>query len=165
MSIPHHMSSAASFAALLFFVAIAAAWAVLADESRLRTESLWIETKSGAVHMLLVEVAETSEQQTLGLMFRTHLGDKNGMLFPYKAPREITMWMKNTYIPLDMVFIRTDGRVHRIAVRTEPLSEAQIGSRGQVTAVLELPGGAAERMGITPGDLVRHTHFASGPRK
>jgi hypothetical protein len=73
------------------------------------------------------------------------------------------MWMRNTYIPLDMVFIRADGTVHRIEPRTEPLSERIIASRGPVSAVLEIAGGAAERLGLKPGDKVRHPLFGSEP--
>ena len=98
------------------------------------------------------EVARTQDEQMRGLMFRTKLADNAGMLFPYDPPRELTMWMKNTYIPLDMVFIRPDGKVHRIEVRTQPLSEDIISSRGSMSAVLELAGGAAERLGVKPGD-------------
>jgi uncharacterized membrane protein (UPF0127 family) len=71
------------------------------------------------------------------------------------------MWMHNTYIPLDMVFIRADGTVHRIESRAEPLSDHIIRSDGQVSAVLELPGGAAERLGLKPGDRVRHPFFSA----
>lgn len=106
-----------------------------------------------------IEVATTPQEQALGLMYRTSLADTKGMLFPYGEARELTMWMKNTYIPLDMVFIRGDGTVHRIEVKAEPLSERVISSDGPVTAVLELAGGAAERLGLKPGDHVRHPHF------
>jgi len=78
--------------------------------------------------------------------------DTSGMLFFYETPQEITMWMRNTYIPLDMVFIRADGTVHRIEAMTEPLSERIIGSGGDVVACLELAGGAAQRLGLKPGD-------------
>jgi uncharacterized membrane protein (UPF0127 family) len=87
------------------------------------------------------------------------LADTSGMLFFYDTPQEITMWMRNTYIPLDMVFIRADGVVHRIEARTEPLSENIVASRGDVTACLELAGGAAERLGLKPGDKVEHRFF------
>jgi uncharacterized membrane protein (UPF0127 family) len=97
-------------------------------------------------------------------MFRTALADNAGMLFFYDAPQEITMWMRNTYIPLDMVFIRSDGRVHRIVASTEPLSDAIIASHGNVTACLELAGGAAERLGLNVGDRVEYRLFAAGTR-
>ena len=96
-------------------------------------------------------------------MFRTSLPDNAGMLFFYDTPQEITMWMRNTYIPLDMVFIRSDGIVHRIEARTQPFSESIISSGANVSACLELAGGAAERLGLKPGDRVEHPLFK--PRK
>ena len=69
------------------------------------------------------------------------------------------MWMRNTYIPLDIIFIRSDGKVHRIEASAEPLSERVIDSGDKVTAVLELAGGTAEKIGLKPGDVVRHSHF------
>jgi uncharacterized membrane protein (UPF0127 family) len=95
----------------------------------------------------------------LGLMFRTSLADNAGMLFFYDRPQEITMWMRNTYIPLDMVFIRGDGIVHRIEAWTQPFSEEIISSGADVVACLELAGGAAERLGLKPGDRVEHALF------
>ncbi|HWB44593.1 MAG TPA: DUF192 domain-containing protein [Hyphomicrobiaceae bacterium] len=109
-----------------------------------------------------VEITESDSERARGLMFRTHLADTAGMLFFYDRPQEITMWMKNTYIPLDMVFIRADGTVHRIEAYTEPFSLAIIGSRGDVVACLELAGGAAERLGLKPGDRVVHRLFKPG---
>ncbi len=125
-----------------------------------KEERLELVTQSG-VHALDVEIAATPGKQALGLMYRTSLPDTKGMLFQHSSPRELTMWMRNTYIPLDMVFIRADGTVHRIEARTEPLSERIISSEGPVTAVLEIAGGAAERMGLKPGDKVRHPYFGS----
>ena len=121
---------------------------------------LELVTSSG-VHVFDVEIATTPEKQALGLMFRTTLPETKGMLFPHEAPREVTMWMRNTYIPLDMVFIRADGTVHRIEKRTEPLSERVIASQGPVAAVLEIAGGLAEKLGLQPGDKVRHPYFAA----
>lgn len=125
-------------------------------------EKLELVTQAG-VHVLDVEIAKTPEEQALGLMFRNELPDDRGMLFPYKTPRELSMWMRNTYIPLDMVFIRADGTIHRIEERTEPLSEKIISSEGPVTAVLEIAGGAASRLGLKTGDTVRHRHFETAP--
>lgn len=121
-------------------------------------ETVVLVTASGEIR-IDSEIAATSEEKALGLMFRTYLPDTQGMLFAYDKPLEITMWMRNTYIPLDMVFIKPDGTVHRIEARTEPLSEAIIASKGEVLAVLELAGGAAERFGLKPGDKVRHRFF------
>lgn len=121
---------------------------------------LTITTRS-ATHQITVEVARTREQQQRGLMFRTSLAPSTGMLFPYGEPQEITMWMKNTYIPLDMVFIRQNGTVHRIQRNTEPLSEQTIASNGPVTAVLEIAAGEADRLGIAPGDKIEHPALAA----
>ncbi len=127
-------------------------------------QHLELVTATG-VHALDVEVAATPERQALGLMYRTSLPETKGMLFPTSGQREVSMWMRNTYIPLDMVFIRPDGTVHRIEARTEPLSERIISSDGPVAAVLEIAGGAAERMGLRPGDKVRHALFGAEPPK
>lgn len=127
-------------------------------------ERLELVTGSGT-HVLDVEIAETPQEQALGLMFRTGLPDDQGMLFPHKTPRELTMWMRNTYIPLDMVFILADGTVHRIEARTEPFSERIIASEGEVSAVLEIAGGAAARLGLKPGDKVRHRIFGTDPER
>ncbi len=126
----------------------------------MRRETLKLITAQGE-RSIDVEITETPEEKAQGLMFRSKLADTSGMLFFYERPQEITMWMRNTYIPLDMVFIRADGTVHRIEVRTEPLSEAIIASRGAVVACLELAGGAAERLGLKPGDRVAHALFGT----
>ena len=130
----------------------------------MRRDSLVLVTAQGE-RTIDIEVAETMDEKALGLMFRTSLPDNQGMLFPYGRSMEITMWMKNTYIPLDMVFIKPDGTIHRIEPRTEPLSEAIIASKGPVSAVLELAGGAAERLGLKAGDIVRHAAFSAAPKK
>ncbi|MGL4395101.1 MAG: DUF192 domain-containing protein [Hyphomicrobium sp.] len=123
-------------------------------------EKLIIEPASGGGPIAFdVEVARTDVQKSVGLMFRTALGDQQGMLFPHDLSQELTMWMRNTYISLDMLFIRGDGTIHRIAASAEPLSETIIASQGLVRAVLEIPGGAAARLGIKPGDRVRHPAF------
>ena len=128
----------------------------------MRSESMTLHTARGP-QVIRVEITETMEEKARGLMFRMRLPDGEGMLFGYDPPREITMWMRNTLIPLDMVFIRSDGVVHRIEASTHPLSEEIIASRGDVAACLELAGGAAERMGLKPGDWVEHPLFT--PRK
>ena len=127
-------------------------------DARAKLEPLTIVTETGS-HRFDVEIAETSEQKTIGLMFRTELGERAGMLFPYGTAQEITMWMRNTYIPLDMVFIRGDGTVHRVEERTTPMSETVIASEGDVTAVLEIAGGVAEKLKIKPGSRIEHRTF------
>jgi uncharacterized protein len=126
--------------------------------AKMRRETLTLKTTT-AEHIIDIEIAQTMEEKSLGLMFRTSVPENTGMLFPYGEAQDITMWMKNTYVSLDMVFIRADGIVHRIAARTEPLSESVISSEGDVSAVLELGAGAAERLGLKSGDLVRHRIF------
>ena len=154
-------SGAAHRAALLF--AAAALCAVLAGplDAKMRVDRLWLVTGAGSEVPIDIEVAEAPKEKELGLMFRTELPDNQGMLFAYNPPRELTMWMHNTYIPLDMVFIRPDGVVHRIETRAEPLSDRVISSDGPVAAVLELAGGAAQRLGLKAGDRVRYPLFAA----
>ena len=152
-----HSARAALGAALALFVAVGDTHAE--PQARL-TERLDLVTANGVV-TLNVEIADTPARQAMGLMYRTELPERGGMLFLNAAPREQTMWMRNTYIPLDMVFIRADGTVHRIAAMTEPHSEEIISSNGPVSAVLEIAGGAAQRLGLKPGDKVRHRHFGT----
>ena len=109
-----------------------------------------------------VELAITPEQREQGLQGRRDLAPGTGMLFDFKSPRPVYMWMKNTFIPLDMLFIDAEGRVANIAERTVPMSLATIASHGPVRAVLELNGGTARRLGIKPGDRVLHPMFGTG---
>lgn len=124
----------------------------------LRRETMTLVTAAGE-KQITVEITESNEEKMRGLMFRTSLADDQGMIFYYDQPQDVTMWMRNTYIPLDMVFINADGTLHRIEVRTEPLSERIISSQGNVVACLELAGGAADRLGLKAGDKVRHKLF------
>lgn len=120
----------------------------------MHVEPLSIETAKGAAKFS-VEVATTHEQQERGLMFRKSLAPDAGMLFAFGQDREVSFWMKNTLIPLDMLFIRSDGVVVRIVHNAKPLSEAAILSGRPVRAVLEIPGGRATELGVRPGDKVR----------
>ena len=105
-------------------------------------------------HHFNVEVARTPDQQGQGLMFRTALAADEGMIFPFPQPRMASFWMRNTLIPLDMIFIRADGTIARIAADTVPHSEESISSGEPVAAVLEIKGGRAAELGISEGDLV-----------
>ncbi len=120
------------------------------------TGPLAIETADGARHGFIVELAKTPEQMAQGLMFRRKLARDAGMLFLYRPPRQAAMWMKNTLIPLDMVFIGQDGRIVKLVERTVPHSLKAVASDGPVAAVLELNGGTVSRLGIAPGDRVVH---------
>jgi len=122
-------------------------------------QPLEIVTKTG-VHVFSVEMATTEEEKTTGLMYRKELADGKGMLFDFSPEQEVSMWMKNTYIPLDMIFIRSDGRILRIAENTEPLSTKIIPSRGLAKGVLEVIAGTAQKYGIAPGDRVAHPLFS-----
>ena len=123
-------------------------------------EPLALVTATGR-HSFEVEIARTPETRSKGLMFRRTLGARHGMLFLYDDPQHVSMWMRNTYIPLDMVFILPDGTVHRVERETEPFSEAVIEAGARVQGVLEIPGGTAEELRLAPGDTVEHPHFGA----
>jgi uncharacterized protein len=125
-------------------------------------DTLTFKTDSGE-HSYAVEVAETDRERAKGLMFRRSLPASSGMIFLYDPPQGVAMWMRNTYIPLDMIFIGADGTVHHIEANTEPFSTDIIASGGQVAAVLELNAGEAEKIGIKPGDRVVFRDLGSTP--
>lgn len=106
-----------------------------------------------------VEVMRTDEERAKGLMFRRYMPEDRGMLFDFKAPQPVMMWMKDTFIPLDMVFIRADGTIARIAEMTEPHSTRTIAAGEDVLGVLEINGGIAAKLGIKAGDKVQHPLF------
>lgn len=121
-------------------------------------ETLEIVTKTG-VQVFSVEVMRTPEQRARGLMFRKELPEGQGMLFDFSPEQHISMWMKNTLISLDMIFIRADGRILRIAENTQTESEREIPSGGPVRGVLEVIAGTSKKLGIAPGDKVAHPLF------
>ncbi len=126
-------------------------------------EVLSIHTgKEGRV-TFFVEIANTLESRSLGLMHRQDLPADSGMLFDFTRTAPVSMWMKDTLIPLDMLFIRSDGIISNIAERTVPGSLTPIKSTGPVLAVLELNGGTSARLGIRPGDLIIHPIFKAKP--
>jgi len=108
----------------------------------------------GRTHRLRVEVAQSAAEQARGLMFRTAMGPDEGMIFPMQPARQASFWMKNTVIPLDLVFIDAQGRIESIAANAVPYSLAPIASRGSVGAVLEINGGRAAQLGLASGDRV-----------
>lgn len=148
---------------LLFVLFAPPAWS--AEPGALFASSaLEIVTADGRRLPFTVELAQDPKQRALGLMFRQKLDATAGMLFDFKADQEVGMWMKNTFIPLDMLFVRADGIIHRIAERTVPHSLEVVSSGGKVRAVLELNGGTAARLGIRAGDRLEHAIF-SGPAR
>ncbi len=120
-----------------------------------------IVSKTG-VHAFSVELATTDAERERGLMFRKELPEGHGMLFDFHEDRPVAFWMHNTYIPLDMIFIRGDGRILSIAENTEPLSDRNIPSGAPVRAVLEVIAGTAHKFGIAPGDRVTGAIFGNG---
>ena len=110
-------------------------------------------------HVFTIELAKDDAQRSKGLMFRQSMAPDHGMLFDFGSDYPVTMWMKNTYISLDMLFIKADGTIHRIAERTEPMSERTVSAGAAVRAVLEINGGMAEKLGIKAGDRIFHPMF------
>ena len=129
----------------------------------LPTEKLAIVTRDGKTHDFTVEMATTTEQQTIGLMFRKEVPAGTGMLFDWGMVRNSDMWMRNTIAPLDMLFIDVDGKIHHIAENAVPQSLAVISSGGQVRATLELAAGTVEKLDIHVGDVVHQRIFGNAP--
>jgi uncharacterized membrane protein (UPF0127 family) len=147
-------------------MAIVALLALLASGAAARADqvaafnksAITIDTVAGPRHFA-IELARTPEQQELGLMFRPSLAPDAGMLFDFGETKPASFWMKNTLIPLDMLFITADGRVADIHEHAEPLSEAVIASHVPVRAVLEIKGDTVAQLGIRVGDVVHHPIF------
>jgi uncharacterized membrane protein (UPF0127 family) len=148
---------------VLLLAVLSPAAAAAQDGETFATSELWIETAAGARHHFAIELALTSAQQAQGLMFRESLAPDAGMLFIFPEARQASFWMKNTLIPLDMMFIGADGRIVNIARRTKPLTTDSVPSEGPVLAVLEVNGGLADLLGIRRGDLVAHEAFGTAP--
>lgn len=146
---------------VLAFVAltcVAPGSGAVAQTSPSQLETLTIATANGESRFQ-VEVARTDEQRARGLMFRRFMPQDRGMLFDFKNEQPVTMWMRNTYIPLDMIFIARDGRVINIAENTEPMSERTIASAGPAFAVLEVNAGVSRKIGLKAGDRISHPLF------
>jgi Uncharacterized conserved protein len=121
--------------------------------------TLQIATPDARLHKIDVWIADTDARRTRGLMFVDDLADDSGMLFIYPEPQPISMWMKNTHLSLDMLFVSADGRVHSVVENTTPMSTNTISSNGVVRAVIELKAGSAARLKIRPGAQVIHPAF------
>jgi uncharacterized membrane protein (UPF0127 family) len=121
-------------------------------------QTLEIASKTG-VHPFSVELVENEADRAKGLMYRKSLPEGQGMLFDFHREQDVSFWMQNTYIPLDMLFIKADGRILNIVENAEPLSTKLIPSAGPVRAVLEVVGGTARKLGIAAGDRVAHPIF------
>ena len=145
------MLASASRPILLAFAIVLLGGSASAQSDELR--KIEIASKSGT-HSFLVELAVDDKQRARGLMYRKELPEGRGMLFDFQQEQDVSFWMKNTYIPLDMIFIRANGTVRRVAANTEPLSERTVPAGGPVRYVLEVIGGTARKLGIEPGDKV-----------
>jgi uncharacterized membrane protein (UPF0127 family) len=141
---------------LLGFVLLSLGWVGVAAAQTL--DKLEIITSTG-VHAFSIEMAQTDAERERGLMYRRFMPPERGMLFDFKREAPVMFWMKNTYIPLDMIFISRAGVVTGIAARAEPLSERLIPSGGPCYGVLEVNAGVAASIAVKPGDKVRHPIF------
>ena len=148
---------AGNWARLVLAAVLTLAWA--AGSVAQVFEPLTIVTAGGARHPFMVEVAKTDAERAQGLMYRRSLAADRGMLFDFKKVEPVSMWMQNTYVSLDMLFIRPDGTIARVAADAEPLSTRAIPSGEPVLAVLEVPAGTAARLGVKAGDRVEHPVF------
>ena len=140
-------------ALVALFLCLVPVFAAAADIT-FETAPLQIISTGGKVHTFTIELAVDSDQRSQGLMNRRHMARDHGMLFDFGVTRRVMMWMKNTYLPLDMLFIAKDGKIETIRENAVPLSEAIIDSRGPIKFVLEINGGLAKRLGIDRGDRV-----------
>ena len=136
---------------------------ITGPQPELPKEKLVIVTKDGKRHEFQVEIARTPQEQEVGEMFRKSVPEDGGMLFDWGAVQESNMWMRNTLVPLDMLFIGPDGTIRAIAEDAVPRSLAIIQSGAGVRATLEVAGGTAKRLGIVVGDKVLSPVFGTGP--
>lgn len=143
---------------VLLYLAIV--FAVAPAIAAAKTERLVVETSAGE-RVFDVEVVREEKERNRGLMYRKKLAETGGMLFDYDPPQDVAFWMKNTYIPLDIIFIDASGRIITIAAETTPLSLDRIPSNGLARGVLEIKGGLAAKRGIKVGDRVRHAIFTA----
>ena len=139
---------------MTFALMCAAGPAAQAREPASQRATMLTITTGRARHVFRIEVARTEAQQERGLMFRKHIPPNTGMLFPMNPPRMASFWMKNCPVPEDMIFIRPNGTIARIAANTTPFSLAPVTSGEPVAAVFEIAGGEARRLGITEGSKV-----------
>jgi hypothetical protein len=165
--------SRSSFLALLTSAALAlfvvwtaaapafAAQAASAETMKFDRELLTIRTAKGATHKFTVELAASDAQLEFGLMYRKTMAADHGMLFDFGTPRSVMMWMKNTVLPLDMLFLDRSGTITHIAANAAPFSEAIISSDGPVLYVIELNAGIAGKLGLAVGDRVTSKTIAS----
>lgn len=144
----------------LLALVLAGAW-LAAQASEPALTEVVVETRAGLQHRFVLEVADTEAARQRGLMFRESIPADGGMLFDLREERSASIWMKDTPLSLDVLFVRADGRVVRIAPSLPPMTLTPIASPHPVRAVIEINGGTCERLGITAGDRVHHAIFAA----
>jgi uncharacterized protein len=153
-----------AFLSTLLLLGSGSVAAATSDEQQLdqafARSTLKIATQDAQLHKFDVWIADNDARRQRGLMFVEHMADDAGMLFIYPQPQPISMWMKNTHLSLDMVFVNANGRVESVAENTKPMSTDTISSKGNVTAVIELKAGTAARLKIRPGAQVIHPAFS-----
>jgi uncharacterized membrane protein (UPF0127 family) len=143
---------------LIYLSLLLAAAPVVVTAPAPASEKVVVETKKGE-RTFIVEVVREEKDRNRGLMFRQEMAAGEGMLFDYDPPQQVSFWMKNTFLPLDIIFIGADGRILNIAEKTTPLSLERLPAEGKARGVLEINGGLSEKLGIKPGDRVRHVLF------
>ncbi len=146
------------YALIYLSVLLVAAPAVISSAPTAKLEPLTIECAKGE-QVFSVEVVRKEKDRNRGLMFRHSMAADHGMLFDYDPPQNISFWMKNTYIPLDIIFVDAQGRILNIAQNTTPFSLEHLPSAGQARGVLEINGGLSAKLGIKAGDKVLHAIF------
>ncbi|WP_332700506.1 DUF192 domain-containing protein [Devosia sp.] len=143
---------------VIAIAAVALPLAACSDEGKLVLHS------STGEHSFNVEIVDTPETRAEGLMFRQELADDAGMLFDFKEERQVSFWMRNTFIPLDMIFVGADGVVKTIHVNARPQDPTSIPSQVPVQFVLEIPGGRSVEIGLQPGDTMEHPLVGATPK-
>jgi len=156
VSAPQFSSTSYLRGRLAALVAFLGLMVVLLPAVAMPPDRLEIATAKGATHAFTVEIVDTPELRAQGLMFRTRMDPDHGMLFDFKREEPVWFWMKNTYLPLDMIFVKADGTILSVAENTTPLSEATVPSGGAVRFVFEVVAGTAKRLGIARGDRLLH---------
>ena len=147
--------------AMAFMIAASAGFIAVQPACAGGKATIEIVSASG-VHAFTVEMATNDDERSRGLMFRKELPEGHGMLFDFFSDQPVSFWMHNTFIPLDMIFIRSDGRIIRVAENTTPKSDELVPSGGPVRGVLEVIAGTARKLGIKPGDQVTGPIFLPG---
>lgn len=143
---------------ILLFVLLFSAPALLTPSGEPKLQRVSVDTAKGA-QVFMVEVVREEKERNRGLMFRESMAKDRGMLFDYDPPQEISFWMKNTFISLDIIFVDAEGRIITIAEKTTPLTLTPLPSGGPIRGVLEINGGLSEKLGIKVGDRVHHALF------